>query len=214
MFKTKEEKIKRKTAFPPQALSMPKWRKINEPLERILETETVVSMESHETPPPSSLDAPASPSQGKKKHVPKEDPRKEEDRSPWLSPVPILIELILFMALVSHRLVLLQGVLLVLVAKIALVVFPWLVFIVTSKDTTTLVRGVRTYHELLMREINNTIHGGKMRRAMEGAAISNMNYSKNMGLSIYRRRNAEMNRNARKHLQQQRERLLRHKHEK
>jgi hypothetical protein len=125
-----------------------------------------------------------------------EPPHQQQQGKPsfWLRPVPRIIEVVFLLAILTRKFWLLQGILAVLVYKIAVIVFRWTICILTAKDTTTLVTGVTTYHRLLMKEIRATLEGGKMRMAAAGVSVQYFGTGKSIGLRMLRARNSDMNR--------------------
>ena len=89
-----------------------------------------------------------------------------------MSPLLQLQYVIITVALVSRRLWVLQGTLLVMSAYMAYVVYTWICYILRDPQLHKCVASMRWYFGFAMRQAEKSVQGGKGRRMVEAGVLA------------------------------------------
>jgi len=90
----------------------------------------------------------------------------------WTRPIFMIQYFIITAALVSRRLWVLQGILLVLSALIAHILYEWIQYILRDPQLRNCVTSMRWYFGFAMRQAEATVKGGKGRRMVEAGVLA------------------------------------------
>lgn len=90
----------------------------------------------------------------------------------WTSPILILQYMIVVIAIVSQRLWVLQGILVILSAHIAYVVYSWILYIIRDPDLQKAIVSMRWYFGFACRQAEKTVQGKTGRRMLEGSVLA------------------------------------------
>ena len=117
----------------------------------------------------------------------------DEETPFWTSPVLIVQYVIIIAAIVSRRLWVLQGILVVLGACIAIIVYNWVCYILKDPELNKAVASMRWYFGFAMRQAEATVKGGNARRMLEGGVLAWRGTAQSFLKWFYRQRSAHVN---------------------
>lgn len=122
------------------------------------------------------------------------DERRESHTKFWTSPLLISQYLVVVAALISRRLWVLHGILLIVSAFITYVVLQWISYIIQDPDLQKALVSMRWYFGFATRQVQATCEGGRGRRMVEGGFLA---WQQNISMPIwqwyYRQRSLNVN---------------------
>jgi hypothetical protein len=117
----------------------------------------------------------------------------EEETPFWTSPILIVQYVIILAAIVTRRLWVLQGILVVLSAGIASIVYNWICYIIKNPELNRAIMSMRWYFGFAMRQAEATVQGGTARRMFEGGVLAWRGSAESFLKWFYRQRVAHVN---------------------